>query len=424
MSSQPATLQALPLDGIATAVASIEGPTSQTIRGPRKVVAVARVVARVAWLALRAYRNPVRAARAVRQLLARMREQPSATPERRPLWTSRRCVRSSGRYFWDLYVPSFPSAAFDRAAEWELNQVDPIGRPASWQLAIISVTRRCSLGCEHCGEGDVLNQPDTLSLRDLHEIVRRVQRRGVGQIFFSGGEPLQRFGDLLSLAAAASAQSDVWILTSGRGLAADKARRLRGAGVTGVSISLDHWDPAEHDRFRGAPGSFDGAGRAAGHARAAGLLVALSLCPTRSFVTAGNLQRYGETARSLGAVFIQIVEPKPVGRYAGRHVALEPAQQRLLEAFCDRLNSAPSVANQPTVGYTDWNARTFGCSGGSRYVYIDSNGHLHPCPFCHAPGVRVLDCDFDAALQPLQAAGCSSNSSDRAFRTKRLVWTR
>lgn len=423
MSSQPATLQALPLDGVATAVAASECPPCLTIRGPRKTVVVARVVARVAWLALRVYRNPVRAMRALNRLHAGMREHTSTTPGHKWLLTSRRCVKSNGRYFWDLYVPSFPSAAFDRIVDWELNHVDPIGHAAHWQLAIISVTRRCSLGCEHCAEGDELNQLDTLSARDLHEIVRRLQARGVAQIFLSGGEPLQRFGDLLALAAAASARSDVWVLTSGRGLTAEKARRLRGAGVTGISISLDHWDPAAHDRFRGAPGSFDGVARAAAHARAAGLLVALSLCPTRSFVTADNLQRYGETAQSLGASFIQILEPKPVGRYASRNVALEPAQQRLLEAFCDRLNTAPAAADQPAVRYVDRNARTFGCSGGSRYVYIDHDGNLHACPFCRAPGVRVLDRDFEAVLRPLPAARCSADSGERPSQTRTRLWT-
>ena len=424
MPSQPATLRALPRDGSPTAVPSPESLPSLIVRGPRKAVAAARVIARVAWLALRLYRNPIRAARALVRLHARMQAEPQTTPGRKPLWTSRKCVRNSGRDFWDLYVAGFPSAAFDRGVEWELHQVDPTGRPAGWQAAIISVTRRCSLECEHCAEGDALNRPETLSAADLHEIVRRAQQRGTPQIFFSGGEPLHRFDDLVSLAAAASVESDVWILTSGRGLTANRARRLRSAGVTGVSISLDHWDPAEHDRFRGAPGAFNGVRHAAGQARAAGLLIALSLCPTRSFVTAENLRRYGETARELGASFIQILEPRPVGRYAGRDVALEAGHQRLLEAFCDRLNTDPAATDHPSVRYLARTARTSGCGGGSRYVYIDSEACVHACPFCRGSGVRLLDRDFEAGLGELQRAGCASASDDHVSTMRTLLWTR
>ncbi len=424
MSGQPTTLPALSLDGITTAVLPPEPPASRTVRGPRKTIAAARVITRVAWLALRAYRNPVRAARALGGLLGRTRQHISTDPGRRQLWTSRKSVQSRGRYFWDFHAPGFPSAAFDHSVEWELNQIDPIGRPTGVQTAIIAVTRRCSLACEHCVEGDALNQPEALSIDDLRDIVRRVQQGGAAQIFFSGGEPLQRFGDLLALSAQASASADVWILTSGRGLTADKSQRLREAGVTGVSLSLDHWDPAMHDRFRGTPGLFEAVERAAAHARDAGLLVALSLCPTRTFVTAENLQRYGDIARSLGASFIQLLEPRPVGRYAGKDVALEPAQQRLLEAFCDRLNTDASSADLPGVRYPDWSARTFGCSGGRRYVYIDTDGGMHACPFCRATSVRVLDRDFGTALGQLQRAGCQAGSDDHAPTTRTLLWTR
>jgi MoaA/NifB/PqqE/SkfB family radical SAM enzyme len=379
---------------------------SLTIRGPRKAVAVARVALRVIWLALRAYRHPARAARAILRLTTTMRQWTTTKPGRRRVWTSHKCVQASGRYFWDLYAPGFPSAAFDRSIERELDAVDPLGTPTGLQTAIVAITRRCSLACEHCFEGDALNHPDVLSTEDVLEIVRRVKQRGAAQMFFSGGEPLQRFGDLVTFTAAASPGTDVWVLTSGRGLTAGRARRLREAGLTGVAISLDHWDAAAHDRFRGTPGAFDGVRRAAADARAAGLVVALSLCPTRSFVTAANLDRYGDTARAIGAAFIQILEPRSVGRYADRDVALDPAQQRLLEAFCDRLNAGDRTGALPGVRYLDWSRRSFGCGGGDRYVYIDTGGEMHPCPFCRAPGVRALDHDIDTALSRLKAAGC------------------
>ena len=424
MSSQPLTLPALPLDGISAAVPSPEHPAPLIVRGPRRTIAAARVTARVAWLALRAYRDPIRAARAVGGLFATMRALVSTDPARRSLWTSGKCVAWRGRYFWDLYAPGFPSPAFDHTVEWELDRIDAIGRPAGVQTAIIAVTRRCSLACEHCLEGDALNQPETLSADDLRDIVRRVQEGGAAQIFFSGGEPLQRFGDLLAVSAQASATADVWILTSGRGLTAGRAQRLAGAGVTGVALSLDHWNPEAHDRFRGTPGLFEAVRLAAARARAAGLLVTLSLCPTRSFVTADNLRRYGDTARSLGASFIQILEPKPIGRYGGLDVTLEPAEQRLLEAFCDRLNTDAAAADLPAVRYQDWSARTFGCSGGHRYVYIDADGGMHACPFCRAPGVRVLDRDFHTALGQLRRAACRTGADDDAPTERTLLWTR
>jgi len=391
----------------AGAVAAAGPPGARTIRGPRKAIAAARASARVARLALGVYRNPLRAARALRRLHLTLRQWPATTPASARLLTSHPCVRSSGRYFWDLYLPGWPSRAFDRCVERELDRVAPIGRPPALQTAIVAITSRCTLRCEHCFEWDALDRHETLSSPEIHEVVRRIRERGAAQIFFSGGEPLQRFDDLVALTTASAADTDVWILTSGLGLTAGRAQRLKAAGLTGVALSLDHADPVEHDRFRGAPGAFEAAGRAAAHAREAGLLVALSLCPTRSFATAENLNRYATLARSLGASFIQILEPRAVGRYAGRDVALGPDERQRLERFCEELNMAAPALGLPSVRYLDWSARTFGCCGAAdRYVYVDTAGHLQPCPFCRTDGIGLLDRDIHSALSELRSAGC------------------
>jgi len=379
-----------------------------------KLAVVAGVSLRACWLALRTRRNPLRALRALPRLRAMVRTRPWSAPaaDGAKLRTSQRITRASGRYFWELYLPGWPSAAFDRCIERELDRVDPTGRPPGLNVAIVAITRRCALRCEHCVEWDVLNRREAMSAADLHEVVRRVQRRGTGQFFFSGGEPLHRFADLLSLASAVSGESDAWVLSSGLGLSAARAQRLRDAGITGIMLSLDHWDGASHDRFRGLPGSFAAATRAAGHARDAGLLVGLSLCATRPFATRDNLGRYAELARTLGAAFIQVIEPRALGHYADEDVALGPVHRQALEDFCAWLNSDAAGSDYPTAEYPDWGKREFGCCGaGDRYAYVDTDGELHACPFCRAPGLRVLDHDIDSAISALQARGCPATRS-------------
>ena len=378
---------------------------TQRVWGARRAVVIARIWARAFWLALVVYRNPLRAAIALRGVRAERKKSQR--------WAAQKYLYSSRRrqYFWDLYAPGWPSVAFDRYVIRELDRVDPIsGRPPALQTVIIAISTRCALKCEHCFEWEALDHHERQPANALMEIVRRVQKRGVAKLFFSGGEPLQRFDDLLALTATASSETDVWILSSGLGLTAEKARRLEGAGLTGIALSLDHWDASAHDQFRGLRGSFDAVVRAAANAREAELLVALSLCPTRAFVSVENLEKYAETARNVGASFIQIVEPKPVGHYAGLDVALAPAQRRLLEQFHERMNCDPAARDLPAVEYPDWSARTFGCHGGDRYVYIDTDGALHPCPFCRTPGVPLLAHDTNEALAMVQTAGCRAAS--------------
>ena len=372
--------------------------------GPRKAVAKALIWANIAWLALRVYRSPTRAA----DVLRRMVRQRALTQR----WTTAKYAYVRGRYFWNLYAPGWPSRAFDGYVRRELDRVEPHrSRPPALQTAIVAITNKCAFRCEHCCEWPALNRGETLSRDDLAAIVGRLRAFGVAQLFFSGGEPLRRLDDLVALAREASPDTDVWILTSGHQLTREKARVLREAGLTGVALSVDHWDPAEHDRFRGRGDAFEWVERAAEHTRAAGLVLALSLCPTRSFTTRANLDRYAELAGRLGASFVQILEPKAVGHYAGHDVALDDEQQRMLEEFCDRLGTDAPSRRLPAVSYADYAKRTIGCLGaGDRYVYVDTEGELHPCPFCREPAGRVLSGDLPASLGALRARGCPSHA--------------
>jgi MoaA/NifB/PqqE/SkfB family radical SAM enzyme len=375
-----------------------KGPAS-TVRGAWRAWGIGRMAWRVARLALRLYGNPFLAATAVRRCLA------AQAPARRRL--PPKAAVAAGRFFLHPYVPGFPSRAFDRCVEQELDRSTPVlGRPPALRAAIVAITRRCPLRCEHCLEWGVLNRPEGLSAEELRAVARQLRQRGVAQVFFSGGEPLQRFDVLLDLTASLADEADVWVLSSGQGLSEDRAVRLRHAGLTGVSLSLDHWDPAAHDRFRGRRGSFAAVERASAAARGAGLVLALSLCPARPLVTRGNLERYGLLARSLGASFIHIYEPRAAGRYDGRDVELEPAQRRTLERWMDRVNRGADAHALPIVSYLDRYARHAGCRGASEYAYVDTDGALHPCPFCRGRGVPLLGNGLDRALADLQATGC------------------
>jgi MoaA/NifB/PqqE/SkfB family radical SAM enzyme len=375
------------------------------VSGPRKSLAELRLFARIGWLAWHSYKSLPRMTTALKRLnTERTRHQRAS---------SLKCARFGSRYFWDFYVPGYPSVAFDRFIERELDRVVPFrGAPPALQIAILAVTKRCPLRCEHCCEWAALNQPDALSLGDLQAMVRRFQQRGVSQILLTGGEPLQRFNDILALLGSAGRDTDFWLLTSGYGLSAERAERLAKAGLTGVAVSLDHCDRDAHDRFRGRDGSYAWVERAATNARNAGLALCLSLCATRTFISRSNLDRYAETARQLGAGFIQILEPKAIGHYAGRDVALDRDQVALLEEFALRLNFDQGSRDMPTVAYVESSTRRTQCVGaGDRYAYVDPDGQLHACPFCRTSVGHVLNGALNQALDALQQHGCRAEAA-------------
>ncbi|CAB4718797.1 MAG: GTP 3',8-cyclase MoaA [Actinobacteria bacterium] len=108
----------------------------------------------------------------------------------------------------------------------------------------VSLTDRCNLRCSYCMPAEGLDWlPDDKVLSD-DEVVRliaiAVQRLGVREVRFTGGEPLVRRGlvDIVRRARALDADVDLSVTTNALGLTR-VAGALADAGLDRVNVSLD-----------------------------------------------------------------------------------------------------------------------------------------------------------------------------------------
>jgi MoaA/NifB/PqqE/SkfB family radical SAM enzyme len=275
------------------------------------------------------------------------------------------------------------------------------------QTLIWGITNRCPLKCIHCYDWDNIDSNDHLSLDQLMQILEKIELQGIRHVQLSGGEPMTRFEDMLSILRKASGRIDFWLLTSGFGLTEEKARALKEAGLKGANISLDHYDESAHNNFRSNKKSYEWVLRAVENCLNAGLMVSLSLCATREFITEENLESYAQLAKKLGALFIRILEPRQVGRFSNQNVQLGHQQIEMLSGFVIRLNSSPEYKDFPIVTFFGYHQRKLGCMGaGNRYMYIDANGDFHACPFCRGAMGNALNETFNQAIAKLKEQGC------------------
>ena len=120
--------------------------------------------------------------------------------------------------------------------------IDRYGRVAS-DLRI-SLTDKCNLRCSYCMPAEGLDWLPNDRLLTDDEIVRlaaiAVQRLGVREIRFTGGEPLVRRGlvDIVARTRAIDPSVELSVTTNGLGLA-KLAQPLADAGLTRVNVSLD-----------------------------------------------------------------------------------------------------------------------------------------------------------------------------------------
>jgi MoaA/NifB/PqqE/SkfB family radical SAM enzyme len=316
------------------------------------------------------------------------------------------CV--AGRYYREYQTPGWPGASFEAYVASTVNRLVPF-RPATdhLQLVYLAITKKCPLACEHCFEWNALNQREVLSRVHIQTMVAQFQVRHATQIFFSGGEPMLRVNDLVAVAEAARPGTDFWVITSGFNFTPENAQRLKQAGFTGVTISLDHHEPARHNAFRGSPQAYQQAVQAAAHAHAVGLVVNLSLCLTQEFVSEVNLWAYLHLARQLGVTFVQLLEPRAVGHYAGKAVDLSSSQIELLEQLYELLSFSPDYLDWPILHYYGYHQRRMGCSGAAdRFLYVDTDGDMHACPFCQKKSGNALCGSLDESLSQIRTNGC------------------
>lgn len=360
---------------------------------------------RACRLALQAYPNVSDAWRALRSLL----EKNGKNNRFRHL---HKAVVVEGRVFSMMSVSGSPSPGLDTMLRNELHRSVPIpGFTKGMLLLFMAITKKCSMHCEHCFEWEALNHKDVMSVEDIRTIIRKFQARGLANVELGGGEPMNRFHDLLEiLRQSDTEQSDFWIVSSGYLLDGARAKKLKEAGLTGVSISLDHWDADEHDRFRGLNGAFEWAVQGAQNARRAGLVVGLNLVPSRDFCTPEHLWRYLQLAQSLQVHFIRILEPRAVGHYAesGEAVELTEAHWTVLEAFHQKIQTGRAYRHYPIIEYHGTFQRKVGCGGGGeRYLYVDTDGDIHACPFCRNKCGSAISGTIEDGLKALkQASGC------------------
>lgn len=319
-------------------------------------------------------------------------------------------------------------------------------------MVVWNITRRCNLKCKHCyyPSGGKRRQRE-LTLEEGMRLIEDLGAAAVPVLLFSGGEPLLR-KELFAWGAAARDAGIHPVLSTNGTLITDKvAARLLKSGFAYVGVSLDGMEGA-HDEFRGERGSYRKALRGLLRARKAGLRTGV-----RFTVCAENL---AELPRLL-----DLVERETIPRfclyhlvYAGRGAGLRrrdltPEERRRMVDFLiektldwDRRGIQSEILTVDNhadgVHIADYVRRNLpgrldevkqlidmqgGCSAGTKFASIDSEGNVHPCQFWeHGALGNVTECTFreiwNDVSQPLLRGLRSKSACLSGIRCRRCVY--
>jgi len=280
--------------------------------------------------------------------------------------------RVDGQIFIHSHLPAVNSKAYSRFIEEHL-----LGKCPGPSHAQVAVTNACPQRCAYCYNRHRRGQP--MDLPTLRKTIAELKAMGVFWLGWTGGEPLLR-PDLVALTEEAAPGCTVKLFTTGLGLTAPLARDLRAAGLSSVSVSLDHWTADVHDRVRGYPGAFQAAMNAIGLFQSAGLHVGVSAVLTREMIRNGEAETFLDFLRRLGLDEAWLSEAKPtLQAFWKPECIVSDSERRTLIEMQDRANRKRGM----TVNYLGHfeDAAHFGCNAGGKMIYVDAFGEVSPCVF-------------------------------------------
>ena len=178
-------------------------------------------------------------------------------------------------------------------------------------------TIKCNLTCAHCrridSDEDIVSD---LSGNEARMMIDQLVEVGKEQghmpiLVFSGGEPLCR-DDIFELISYANGKGlDVALATNGTLLDSEVVEKIKGSGVSRVSVSLDGATAEIHNKLRKLPGSFEAAVAGIGFLKRAGVEFQINVTMTRH-----NKHQLGEIfvlAKEIGAAAVHLFMLVPVG---------------------------------------------------------------------------------------------------------------
>jgi MoaA/NifB/PqqE/SkfB family radical SAM enzyme len=261
-----------------------------------------------------------------------------------------------------------------------------------WAI-LMDPTSACNLRCTGCWAAEYGGRL-SMELELLDRIVTEGKALGTYLYIYSGGEPLLRKSDIITLCEK---HSDCMFLafTNGTLIDAPFAANMRRVRNFIPAISVEGFREASDSR-RGA-GTYDKAVKAMELLRESRLPFGISVCYTSKNAGEVGSDAFIDAMIEKGAKFCWYFTYVPVGRGAPTDLIASAAQREFMYRQVRRFRN-----EKPMFILDFWNDGEYvgGCiAGGRSYIHISAGGDVEPCAFVHYSNVNIRDVSLLEALK-------------------------
>jgi pyrroloquinoline quinone biosynthesis protein E len=248
---------------------------------------------------------------------------------------------------------------------------------------IAEVTYRCPLHCVYCSNPTAVPPGRAeLTTEEWWRVLDEAAEIGVLHALFSGGEPLVRSDLEILVAAARGSGLYTNLITSAVGLTAERARRLKAAGLDSVQISFQADQADLADSIAGTRAHARKL-EAARIVRDVGFPLTVNVVLHRS-----NIERAHQVialAENLGARRLELASAQYYGWAMRNRTALLPTRSQVADAAQtaslarERLKGRMDVL-YVTPDYFDDRPKPCMNGWGRQYLAVNPTGDVLPCP--------------------------------------------
>lgn len=245
---------------------------------------------------------------------------------------------------------------------------------------LLNYSNACNFKCQQCfTESPSRPVTGTLNIEDIRRLADEADELGMYEILLEGGEPLVCKDLYEIIRSFGSERFYIEMTTNGYLLTNEVAERLKEAGMSRVSVSLDSTKAEEHDKYRGIEGAYEHALKALENAKNAGMQASVNFLVGHYNIYSGEVEEICEFCKKNNYHF-SLVLATPTGNWKGNFdVMLEPEDADYLETLRNKYNHFwrdiwPPLPNKKV--------KVSGCIAVNR-PYINPYGDVLPCSYLH-----------------------------------------
>jgi MoaA/NifB/PqqE/SkfB family radical SAM enzyme len=277
-----------------------------------------------------------------------------------------------------------------------------------WAI-LFDPTSMCNMNCTGCWATEYEHTMN-LSNEDMNSLVRQGEAVGCHFYLLTGGEPLIRKNDIITLAKK-HPTSEFHVFTNGTLITDAFCESAVTVGNLSFSLSVEGFEAANDER-RGR-GSFQRTMKAMEILRRHRLLFGISVCYTRLNYKDVTSDDFFDMVIRAGCKYACFFHYMPVGNDAATDLLLTPEERTYVYHRVREIRSEQCPKLFFTIDFQNDGELINGCiAGGRSYLHVNANGDIEPCVFIHYSDTNI---HTGTLLQALQNPLCMAYHKCQPF---------